>query len=90
MNIIFTCTANRVIEAERQKYTFKINNSRSALVLIPSERHGKRHVKTYMLDVADRIICAKPIHSDWIVKNIDKKYLPKIEILHLGDTDNGD
>jgi hypothetical protein len=29
------------------------------------------HVKTYMLDVADRIICAEPIHSDWIVKNND-------------------
>lgn len=53
-----------------------------------SERHGGIHVKKYMLDVADRIICAEHHHSDWIVQNIDKKYLSKIEIIELGDTEN--
>ena len=41
-----------------------------------------------MLDIADRMICAEFIHSDWIVHNIDKKYLSKIEILHLENSEN--
>lgn len=45
------------------------------------------HVKKYMLDLADRIVCAEHLHADWIVSNIDKSYLSKIEILVLGDTE---
>lgn len=41
-----------------------------------------------MLDVADRIICAEHVHMDYIVQSIDKKYLSKIEILQLGDTES--
>ena len=40
-----------------------------------------------MLDVADRIICAEFVHSDYIINQIDKKYISKIEIMILGDTD---
>jgi predicted protein tyrosine phosphatase len=92
MNILFICTANRdrsrTAEIHFQN-KYPLDRFRSAGInKYLSERHGGVHVKTYMLDVADRIICAEPIHSDWIVKNIDKKYLPKIEILYLGDTDN--
>jgi len=41
-----------------------------------------------MLEIADRVICTEYVHSDWIVQNMDKKYLSKIEILHLGDTES--
>ena len=40
-----------------------------------------------MLDWADRVICAELVHSDYIIRQIDKKYNSKIEVLHLGDTD---
>ena len=33
------------------------------------------------------IICAEHVHADWIVQNIDKAYLNKIEIIELGDTE---
>ena len=40
-----------------------------------------------MLDEADRIVCMELVHSDYIIRQIDKKYNSKIEVLHLGDTD---
>ena len=53
-----------------------------------SERHGGIHVRKYMLDIADRIICMEQVHADWILKNIDVSYSSKIEVLNLGDTEN--
>jgi septum formation inhibitor-activating ATPase MinD len=40
-----------------------------------------------MLDVADRIICAEHVHADYIIRKIDKKYIHKIEIMKLEDTE---
>jgi len=91
MNIIFICTANRDRSRTAEIYfqnKYPEHRFRSAGInKFLSERHGGIHVKKYMLDIADRIICAEFIHSDWIVQNIDKKYLSKIEILHLEDTE---
>jgi predicted protein tyrosine phosphatase len=91
MNIIFICTANRDRSRTAEIYyqnKYPEHRFRSAGInKYLSERHGGIYVKKYMLDVADRIICAEHVHSDWIVQNIDKKYLAKIEILELGDTE---
>lgn len=46
-----------------------------------------QHVKQYMLKWADRIICMEHIHAEHIASKIDKKYLSKIEVLELGDTE---
>jgi predicted protein tyrosine phosphatase len=91
MNIIFICTANRDrsrsaeihFQAKHPEHRFRSAGINKYL----SERHGGIHVKRYMLDVADRIVCAEHVHSNWIVQNIDKKYLSKIEIMELGDTE---
>lgn len=92
MNILFVCTANRDRSRTAEIYfqnKYPEHRFRSAGInKFLSERHGGVHVKKYMLDVADRIVCAEYVHSDWIIQNIDKKYLNKIEILHLGDTEN--
>ena len=91
MNILFVCTANRDRSRTAEIYfqqKYPQHRFRSAGInKYLSERHGGVQVKKYMLDVADRIICAEFVHSDWIIQNIDKKYLSKIEILHLGDTE---
>jgi predicted protein tyrosine phosphatase len=91
MNILFVCAANRdrsrTAEIHFQN-KYPLDRFRSAGInKYLSERHGGIHLKKYMLDIADRIICAEYVHSDWIIQNIDKKYLSKIEILHLGDTE---
>lgn len=91
MNILFICTANRdrsrTAEIHFQN-KYREHRFRSAGInKYLSERHGGLHVKKYMLDVADRVICAEHIHSDWIVQNIGKQYLSKIEVLELSDTD---
>lgn len=91
MNILFVCTANRdrsrTAEIHFQN-KYPLDNFRSAGInKFLSEKYGGVHLKKYMLDIADRIICAEYKHSDWIVQNIDKKYLSKIEILHLEDTE---
>jgi predicted protein tyrosine phosphatase len=82
MNIIFICTANRDRSRTEEIYfqnKYPEHRFRSAGInKYLSERHGGIHVKAYMLDIADRIICAEHIHSDWIVRNINKKYLDKI------------
>jgi predicted protein tyrosine phosphatase len=91
MNILFICTANRDrsrtaeihFQNKHPKHRFRSAGINKYL----SERHGGIHVKSYMLDVADRIICAEHVHSDYIVQNINKKYLDKIEVLELADTD---
>ncbi len=90
-NIIFICTANRDRSRTAEIYfqnKYPEHRFRSAGInKYLSERHGGIHIKKYMLDVADRIICSEHIHSDWIVQNINKQYLSKIEILQLGDTE---
>jgi len=87
---IFICTANKDRSRTAEIYfqnKYPEHRFRSAGInKYLSERHGGVHLKSYMLDVADRIICAEFVHSDYIVQKIDKKYLSKIEILHLGDT----
>lgn len=91
MIILFICTANRDRSKTAElhftkkypEHTFKSAGINKYL----SERHGGLHLKKYMLDEADRIICAEHVHSDYIIRQIDKKYIGKIEILNLGDTD---
>ena len=89
MNILFICTANRDRSRTAEIYfqnKYPDHRFRSAGInKFLSKRHGGIHVKKYMLEIADRIICAEHVHSDWIVQNIDKKYLSKIEIIHLDD-----
>lgn len=91
MNILFICTANRDRSRTAEIYfqnKYPEHRFRSAGInQYLSERHGGVHLKKYMLDIADRIICAEHVHSDYIVQKIDKKYLSKIEILELGDTE---
>lgn len=91
MNILFICTANRDRSRTAEIYfqnKYPNDRFRSAGInKYLSERHGGIHVKKYMLDIADRIICAENVHLDWIIQNIDKKYLDKIEVLELGDTE---
>lgn len=89
MNILFICTANRdrsrTAELMFQKL-FPMHRFRSAGInKYLSERHGGIHIKQYMLDIADQIICMEYCHCDYIIQKIDKKYLSKIEILELGD-----
>jgi len=91
MNVLFICTANRDRSRTAEIYyqnKYPEHRFRSAGInKYLSERHGGVHIKKYMLDIADRIICAEQVHADWIVQNIDKKYISKIEILALGDTE---
>jgi predicted protein tyrosine phosphatase len=91
MVILFICTANRDRSKTAEvhfskKYPEHIFKS-AGINKYLSERHGGIHLKQYMLDIADRIICAEYVHSDYIIRQIDKKYISKIEILNLGDTD---
>lgn len=91
MKIIFICTSNECRSITAQIYfqnKYPEYRFRSAGInKYLSERHGGIHVKKYMLDLADRIICAEQVHSDYIIRQIDKKYSSKIEVLNLGDTD---
>lgn len=90
MNILFICTANRDrsrtaeihFQAKYPEHQFRSAGINKYL----SERHGGIHVKKYMLEIADRIICSEKCHSDYIVSKIDKKYLVKIEVAELEDT----
>ena len=90
MNILFVCTANRDRSRTAEIYfqnKYPEHRFRSAGInKFLSERHGGVHIKRYMLDVADRVICAESVHQQYIVDMIDKKYLGKIEVLKLGDT----
>jgi predicted protein tyrosine phosphatase len=91
MKILFICTANR----DRSK-TGEVHFSKkypehefksAGINRYLSERHKGIHLKKHMLDWADRVICAELVHSDYIIRQIDKKYNSKIEVLHLGDTE---
>jgi predicted protein tyrosine phosphatase len=90
LNVLFICTANKdrsrtaeiYFQNKYPQYRFRSAGINKYL----SERHGGIHVKQYMLDVADRIICAEQVHSDYITSKIDVKYKDKIEVLNLGDT----
>lgn len=91
MKILFVCTANRDRSHTAEAYyTLKYpeHEFRSAGInkyLCERHEHGV-HLRRTHLDWADRIVCAELIHSDYIVRKIDKKYLSKIEVLHLEDT----
>ena len=91
MNILFICTANRDRSRTAEIYfqnKYKEHIFRSAGInKYLSERHGGIHVKKYMLEIADRIICAEHVHSDYIIRQIDKSFINKIEISLLDDTD---
>lgn len=90
MNILFICTANRdrsrTAEIHFQhKYTeHRFRSAGTSKYL--SQRHGGTWVDRYMLDVADRIICAEQVHSDLITDRFGAQYNNKIEVLRLGDT----
>lgn len=91
MNIIFICTANRdrsrTAEIHFQNKYPRERFRSAGINKYLSERHGGIHLKRYMLDVADKIICMESVHANFIVNAIGKEYLPKIEILNLGDTE---
>ena len=91
MNGIFICLANRDRSRTAEIYfqnKFPEHRFRSAGTNeILCKKHGGIHIKKYMLDIADRIICMEQEHSDYITRFVDKKYLPKIEVLHLADID---
>lgn len=52
-----------------------------------TEQQKGQYVQKEMLDWADRIICMEHCHAQIILSKFDKKYLDKIEILELGDTE---
>lgn len=91
MNILFVCTANRDRSRTAEIYfqnKYPEHRFRSAGInKFLCERHGGVYLQHYMLQVADRIICAEHSHMQHIVDKIDKKFLPKIEVLELGDTE---
>lgn len=91
MNFLFVCTANRDRSRTAEIYfqnKYPEHRFRSAGInKYLSEKHGGVYLKKYMLDVADQIICAEHLHSDWIVQSFDKKYLSKIKVLELEDTE---
>lgn len=88
---LFICTANRdrsrtaeiYFQNKYPEYRFRSAGINKHL----SERHGGLHIKKYMLDEAQRIICMEQVHADYILTKIDKKYKAKIEVLNLGDTE---
>lgn len=91
-NILFICTACRDRSLTAHHYYEKIypehNFDSAGINKYLSERHGNgKHLKKKHLDWADRIICAEYCHQEYIVSKIDKKYLDKIEVLHLEDVD---
>lgn len=91
MKVLFICTANRDRSKTAEVHFSKVypeHEFKSAGInKYLSERHGGVHLKKHMLDWADRVVCAEHVHSDYIIRQIDKKYIGKIEILQLGDTE---
>tara|TARA_R110000803_G_scaffold35405_8_gene76624 strand:+ start:13128 stop:13454 length:327 start_codon:yes stop_codon:yes gene_type:complete len=91
MNTLFICTANRDRSRTAEIYfqdKYPEHRFRSAEInRFLSERHGGIHVKKYMLDIADRVVCAEQVHADYITTKIDIAYRDKIEVLNLGDTE---
>lgn len=90
-NVLFICTSNRDRSRTAEIYfqnKFPEYRFRSAGInKYFSERHGGVQVKAYMLECADRIICAEKEHRNYILAHFDLKYKDKIEVLDLGDTD---
>ncbi len=91
MNILFICTANRDRSRTAElmfQNLYPLHRFRSAGInKYLSERHGGIPLKRYMLEVADKILCMEQEHAAYIVEQIDIKYLSKIEVLNLGDSD---
>lgn len=91
MNILFICTANRDRSRTAELHfqaKYPEHRFRSAgISKYASEKHGGVQVKRYMCEVADRIICMEHCHSDYIIRQIDKCFNAKIEVLDLGDTE---
>jgi len=89
-NVIFICTANRDRSRTAEIYfqnKYPEHRFRSAGInKYLSERHGGIHLRQYMLDVADRVICSEQVHYDYIKSNYSV-YESKIEVLNLGDTE---
>ena len=90
---LFICSANECRSRTAEIY-FQFHYKRSHLFRSAGinnyscKKHGGTILQQYMLDVSDWIICAEQVHSDFIVKHFDKKYLSKIHVLNLGDTEN--
>lgn len=91
MNILFICTANRDRSRTAEIYfqnKYPEHRFRSAGInKYLSERHGGVHLRMYMCDFADRIICMEEVHKQYIGSAIDKRLLEKVEVLNLGDTE---
>lgn len=91
LKILFICTANECRSRTAEIYfqnKYPEHRFRSAGInKYLSERHGGIPVKNYMLDIADRIICAEKEHRNYIIAHFDLKYKDKIEVMELGDTD---
>ena len=92
MQVLFVCTANRERSRTAEIYfsvKYSLHRFRSAGInQYLSERHGGVHLKKYMCDCADLIICMENCHSKYILEKIDSKYKDKIRILELGDFEN--
>ncbi len=91
MNILFICTANRdrsrTAEIHFQN-KYPEHRFRSAGInKYLSERHGGVHLKQYMLDHADEIICMEMDHIQHLNNYYSDECNAKIQILNLGDTE---
>lgn len=92
MNILFVCSANRdrsrtaeiYFQNKYPEYRFRSAGINKYL----SERYGGNHIRMYMCDWADRIICMEVCHRFYIENSIDKRLSSKCEVLNLGDTEN--
>jgi predicted protein tyrosine phosphatase len=90
-NILFICTANRDRSRTAEiwfqtKYIEKRFRS-AGINKYLSEKHGGIHLKHYMLETAEKIVCMEQVHADWIVRNIGEAFQDKTVVLHLGDTE---
>ncbi len=89
VDILFICTANRdrsrtaelIFQTKYPEMRFRSAGINKYL----SERHGGVHLKRYMLEVADRVICMEQCHFDYIVSQIDTNFRNKLETINLGD-----
>lgn len=90
-NILFVCSANRDRSRTAEIYfqnKYPEHRFRSAGInKYLSQRHGGIYLQSYMLDIADRVICAEKHHLEHILNHYDMKYEPKIDVMDLGDTD---
>ncbi len=93
MNILFVCTANRDRSRTAEIHfsnKYPEHRFRSAGINeYLSKRHGGVHLKQYMLDVFDQIVCMEIEHVEYIRSKIGSKYIEqnKVFCLSIGDTD---